>query len=325
MSDPTISVIVPVHNRADTIALLLASLRNQTETSLEIIAVDDGSTDLSLAMLDAAAAEDPRIIVVSQRNQGVSAARNQALNQARGRWIAFADSDDWLAPTALATWLARAEAQQLDMLIGNGHRFLHSPDEAVVPLCRKQPWGKVMSGPEWIVRAEAAREWPHWSWLQFISHAFLKETNARFVEGMLHEDTPWTLQLALAARRVGFEQTPFYAYRVNPASLVRTRDVSVLAERARGHIRIIELLAAKAEQHRHEPGLRRALLRDANRRGNHFRKLVRKHPRGAPQRQELTQEFLASGALKIMFRGGGGALNFGRALLCWLSVRSGIY
>ena len=84
MSAPQISVVLPVFNAQDFLEPLLDSLRHQSETSLEIIAVDDGSTDDSLAILQSAARRDPRLCVLQQLNKGISVARNTALGHARG-------------------------------------------------------------------------------------------------------------------------------------------------------------------------------------------------------------------------------------------------
>ena len=94
----TISVIVPVYNVEDYLSECIESVLNQTYSNLEIILVDDGSTDKSKDMCDQYAKEDSRIIVVHQRNKGQSDARNHGLEKATGDYIAFADSDDVLHP-----------------------------------------------------------------------------------------------------------------------------------------------------------------------------------------------------------------------------------
>jgi glycosyltransferase involved in cell wall biosynthesis len=88
-----ISVILPVYNAEAYLPLLLPSLLNQSKRALEVIAVDDGSTDSSLVVLHKMTQEDAPLIVLSQSNRGCSAARNSGLELARGRWIAFPDSD----------------------------------------------------------------------------------------------------------------------------------------------------------------------------------------------------------------------------------------
>lgn len=97
MTEPYFSIIIPVFNAAATINETIASVRAQTLSNYEIIAIDDGSTDNSLAILLAIAAEEPRLRVVSVTNGGVSAARNLGADLARGELLAFLDADDlWM-------------------------------------------------------------------------------------------------------------------------------------------------------------------------------------------------------------------------------------
>ena len=100
MNRPVISIIVPVYNVAPFLSRCLDSLVGQTYENLEIICVDDGSTDGSAAILDACAAKDSRIKVIHQENAGVSVARNRGLDAATGEFVTFVDADDWLEPDA---------------------------------------------------------------------------------------------------------------------------------------------------------------------------------------------------------------------------------
>lgn len=99
---PDISVVVPVYNAAKTIAATIGSVIDQTFAGFEIVAVDDGSTDASLAVLLDLAAQDSRIRVISQRNGGVSSARNLGADMAKAPLVAFLDSDDLWARDKLA-------------------------------------------------------------------------------------------------------------------------------------------------------------------------------------------------------------------------------
>ncbi|WP_173205643.1 glycosyltransferase family A protein [Sphingopyxis sp. BSNA05] len=98
MNPPHFSVIMPVYNAAPYLFATIKSVLTQTDGDLELILVDDGSTDESLGIMLSLASEDARIKLVSQSNQGVSAARNLGLSQARGKLVAFMDADDlWKA------------------------------------------------------------------------------------------------------------------------------------------------------------------------------------------------------------------------------------
>ena len=91
-----VSVIVPVYNVEKYLERCLDALVNQTLTDIEIICVNDGSTDNSLEILDRYSKKDERIFVLNQENKGVSIARNEALKLAKGEFIGFVDSDDWV-------------------------------------------------------------------------------------------------------------------------------------------------------------------------------------------------------------------------------------
>ena len=95
-----ISIIIPVYNVEKYLHECLDSIINQTFTDIEIICVDDGSTDKSSEILEEYEQKDKRFTVISQPNKGVSAARNRGMQQAKGKYIMFVDSDDWLAHNA---------------------------------------------------------------------------------------------------------------------------------------------------------------------------------------------------------------------------------
>ena len=111
---PEISVIVPVYRAEAFLKTCTDSILGQTFTDLELILVEDGSPDGSGALCDAIAAHDPRVRVFHKENGGVSSARNLGIREARGRYLAFADSDDWLAPNALEVLHGIARAAGAD-------------------------------------------------------------------------------------------------------------------------------------------------------------------------------------------------------------------
>lgn len=121
--DTKISVIVPVYNAEKYLRECLDSLVNQTLKEIEIICVNDGSTDNSLAMLKEYKKKDARVKVMTQKNSGQACARNRALKRVSGKYIVFVDSDDYLSRDALAKLYDRAEKYGLDMLSYGGTNF----------------------------------------------------------------------------------------------------------------------------------------------------------------------------------------------------------
>ena len=98
-----ISIVIPVYNVEEYLALSLASAMTQTYEDIEIVCVNDGSTDKSLEILEAAQAKDSRIQIITKRNGGLSSARNAGIDAAKGEYICFLDSDDLLEPEACET------------------------------------------------------------------------------------------------------------------------------------------------------------------------------------------------------------------------------
>jgi len=128
---PLISVIVPVYNCAAYLPQCLESILVQTHNALEIILIDDGSADDSPQICDTFAQKDPRIKVIHQTNQGVSAARNTGLALARGEYIGFVDADDFIAPDMYAYLYDLIERDKADIAMCNlflqrGERWVNS-------------------------------------------------------------------------------------------------------------------------------------------------------------------------------------------------------
>ena len=114
--NPSISIIVPIYNREKWLRNCLDSISSQTFKDWECILINDGSTDNSLKIAQEYAANDPRFIVFSQENQGVSAARNLGLDHAQGKWLAFVDSDDEIAPDYLEILYKLGEDNNADLV-----------------------------------------------------------------------------------------------------------------------------------------------------------------------------------------------------------------
>jgi glycosyltransferase involved in cell wall biosynthesis len=135
-ADGLVSVVMPVYNAGAWLSHSIGSLKAQSHGDWELLAVDDGSKDDSLARLRALAAEDPRIRPIAMpANGGVAAARNAGIDAARGRWIAFLDSDDAWAPGKLERQVADLRARDLSISYAAYQRV----DERGRPLSRVMP------------------------------------------------------------------------------------------------------------------------------------------------------------------------------------------
>ena len=132
-TNPTVSIIVPVYNSEGTISRCLDSILKQEYTDFEALIIDDGSTDHSGDICDQYAARDERLRVIHKKNSGVSASRNLALDLARGTYLQFLDSDDWITPNATKLLVEAALQYHCDMVISDfyrvsGERVAHKGD-----------------------------------------------------------------------------------------------------------------------------------------------------------------------------------------------------
>lgn len=116
--EPLVSVIIPVYNVRDYLERCLDSVLSQTYGNLEVIVVDDGSTDGSGSVCDAYASKDDRIRVIHQDNSGISSARNAALDVATGIWIAFVDGDDFIHRQSIEIMLGASDGEN-DIVMGS--------------------------------------------------------------------------------------------------------------------------------------------------------------------------------------------------------------
>lgn len=119
---PTVSIIVPVYNAENTIRRCIESILEQEYTDFELLLVDDGSKDRSGAICDEYT--DPRIRVIHKENSGVSETRNLAIDQARGTYLQFLDSDDWITPDATLSLVRAAETYHCDLVISDFYRVV---------------------------------------------------------------------------------------------------------------------------------------------------------------------------------------------------------
>lgn len=151
--NPMVSIIIPVYNAEKTIRRCVDSVLNQEYKETELLLVDDGSTDLSGRICDEYAGKDPRVCVIHKENTGVSDTRNLAVDRARGTYLQFLDSDDWISSDATSLMVRAAEESGCDMVISDfyrvvGERVSHKGDiEPGGLLTREEFAGFMMEKP----------------------------------------------------------------------------------------------------------------------------------------------------------------------------------
>lgn len=144
MENCLVSVIIPIYNQEKYVGKCLRSICNQTYSNLEVICVNDGSTDDSLRIITKYAEEDQRIRIISKENEGVALARRDGLKIARGEYVTFVDSDDFLPNTAIEDLLKPAEEYGVDVVKGGFCRYYWKFLRRVQPQPASLPLGRLI-------------------------------------------------------------------------------------------------------------------------------------------------------------------------------------
>lgn len=222
---PKVSVIVPIFNCEEYLSDCLDSLIHQTLKEIEIICVNDGSTDDSLKILESFASRDRRITYFSQSNQGLSAARNAGVRLAKGEYLYFIDADDYIDCDAFEYLYDQAHKDDLDILYFDGITFYESEELrekfSSVDYCfREKEYAGVMNGESLYIKMAADASFRPMVWLQFISRTFYESEKLEFKEGILHEDDLFTYTTVFKAKRVSHRRKNFYHYRRRKGSII---------------------------------------------------------------------------------------------------------
>lgn len=197
-----ISVIVPIYNVAPYLKQCLDSLLHQSYRDWQGILVNDGSTDDSLAIAEQYVQADNRFTLYSQPNSGLSAARNTGLKYATGEYVAFIDSDDYIAPDYLATLIAHADGAEL---VQSG-------------LCRVDNEGKILRR---IYPRPAYRLTTAWS--RLYRRTLFTEQQLSFAVGQYYEDVLFSTDLWLSHPRIRAIDYCGYYYRLNNTSITANK------------------------------------------------------------------------------------------------------
>ncbi len=207
-----LSLVVPVYNVAPFLERCMASLAAQNLDGMEIVIVDDGSTDGCPAILARYAAQHAQMRVIRQDNGGLSAARNTGLARISGEYVAFVDSDDWIEPGYYRRLLELARTNNLDMAHGNAMYHFEGRREDH-PIYRDNLSTEVMPGREVLRRRLKEKTLLHMVWMHLYRRDFIERLGMRFVPRLIHEDVLWTTRALLEAQRVAYDPTPGYFYR----------------------------------------------------------------------------------------------------------------
>ncbi len=212
-----ISVIIPVYNVEEYLHECVDSVINQTYKNLQIILVDDGSTDSSGKICDEYAENDKRITVVHQKNAGPSKTRNTGLSQANGKYIYFLDSDDYIENNALELLIDTAESNDADLVFFDAHSFSDDGQKIKQGYVVKGIY-EAKSGYEILAELHNNRDYHCSVVLLFINRRMLNNHNIRFLESAYcSEDMLFTYKVfCSSSKTVQCKNTLYHRrYRVN--------------------------------------------------------------------------------------------------------------
>lgn len=198
------------------------SILAQSFADFELLLVDDGSTDGSGAVCDKYAEGDKRIRVFHKKNGGLCSARNHGLNNARGEWLLFVDSDDWIASDAIEILLSKQSIGDLDIVCGN--RLIYETDRSYV-------WAeKAYKNKESFVLQMMQRTWDHLMTGKLVRHSLFVANALQWKEGFdAAEDRYMMTKLAYYAQSFGFVEDVVYHYdRRNANSITNAVDKRIV-------------------------------------------------------------------------------------------------
>lgn len=213
----TISVIVPVYKVEQYLDKCVQSIVDQTYRNLEIILVDDGSPDRCGAICDAWAEKDSRIQVIHKPNGGLSDARNAGMNVARGQYIGFVDSDDWIEPEMYELLLSHMQEDEADISAcgvimdwedGTPSRMLTGDAEGVFT----QEEGMCAIIEESVLKQPV--------WYKLYKKELIQDIP--FAVGKYHEDVFWSYQAVGSGQRISVSAAPCYHYLQRTGSIMST-------------------------------------------------------------------------------------------------------
>lgn len=237
---PLVSVVMPVYNVVDYVEAAVRSLLDQTMGDFELLIVDDGSTDGSAQACDRLAAQDARVRVFHRENHGAPAARNFAMDRARGTWLYFMDADDWVEPDMLADMCRLGREHDLQLVVAG---FYIDTYGARGERGKLSQWRRVPSRVFESRRAFREQAYAMFDmnlmyvpWNKLYLRSYIEENGLRFPQ-TFWDDFPFVLSVVRDIERVGVTERAYYHF-------IRARGESETARYRKG------MYEKREEEHR---------------------------------------------------------------------------
>ena len=218
---PLVSVIIPMYNVEAYLIAALESISKQTLKNIEMICIDDGSSDNTLQIAVDYAKNEPRMSVYHHENSGLSATRNAGINIARGWYMNFFDSDDMLEPDALEILCDQMEKNHLDVALFDASSIRDDGYTGKnMEYMRSMHYEGVCSGPEMLAAMRKNSDYYPCATTYMLRTGFIRKNHLSFHRAILHEDQPFTFQVMLLAKRVAHVNRAFYLRRLHDNSIM---------------------------------------------------------------------------------------------------------
>lgn len=213
MNEPTISIIIPVYNVERYIDQCLNSILSQKYKDFEAILINDGSTDRSGDICEQFAQADNRFKVIHKKNEGVSIARNIGIQQARGKWISFIDSDDWLEDDFLL-YLLNMQKENVDLIACSFNKN-NQKDSSKLP--HKYPEEKIAANEmQWKLFYNKENLYYGYLWNKIFKREIILKNNIKFHEDLFYnEDRVFIFEYSLFCKNVIQINKCLYNYRIH--------------------------------------------------------------------------------------------------------------
>lgn len=221
ITKPTISVVLPVYNVENYLDECFQSLLNQTYQDFEVIVVNDGSTDNSLAIVEKYESQFDHFMVITQNNRGLSEARNTGITQIKGTYTYFLDSDDYIAPDTFENLVGLAMEHDLDVIKFDAEPFSTEGitfKESKYDSSQQLQEGTLYSKDAYVTALK--KRFMPTVWLLFIKTSIIKENNLTFKKGILHEDELFTVQLLSHCNRIMYDASKYFKRRYRQQSIM---------------------------------------------------------------------------------------------------------
>ncbi|ANX00210.1 hypothetical protein CSTERLE_00685 [Thermoclostridium stercorarium subsp. leptospartum DSM 9219] len=220
---PMISIIVPIYNVEKYLEICLQSILKQTYRNIEVILVDDGSSDRCPYICDFYSDKYENVKVIHKKNGGLSDARNVGLEIAKGEYILFVDSDDYIDINTCELFIKEIGYNEPDIVVGNARVI---KDKNIKEMRHKYITTGIVTGEKYLKEELKTKTMYMSACLNLYRKSFLMDNNLKFRVGILHEDEEFTPRVFLKAQKVIGTGIIFYNYVIRNGSITRQKDLT---------------------------------------------------------------------------------------------------